>query len=146
MDKINNVSKCQSIIIIIFILFVTSKVHSESYLYIVIYPNERQINGERLFIQRDGPFLKRQYGLENRFDLGHDFTFEIDFTLRCSICSFSDPPEEFKYDIRLSKTLFDKFVIAFTHGRLHNFSREDRGSYQGYGIYSTGFEFGIEFK
>lgn len=132
--------------LLLLILWLPGEAFSESYLYVRFYPNEREINGERLFIQRDGPFLKREYGLENQFDLGYDFLFEIDFILRCSICSFSDPPEEFKYDIRLSKTFFDKFVFAFTHGRLHNFSRQDTGSYQGYGIYTTGFEFGIKFR
>lgn len=118
----------------------------ESYFYYRQYMKGEDWTKERLLIQRDGPYLKQEWGLENDFDLPYKFLFEFDLKVRCSVCSFSDPPEEFIYGLELSRILFDRLKFGIGHGRQHNFSRDDTGSYKGFGLYRTYLEVGVILK
>jgi len=120
--------------------------YGESYFYYRQYLKGEDWTKERLLIQRDGPWLKQEWGLENDFDLPYKFLFEFDAKVRCSVCSFSDPPEEIHYDLEVSRVNFGWLKLGVGHGRIHNLSRQDTGSHKGFGIYRTYLEAGVLLK
>lgn len=69
--------------------------------------------------------------------------FRFDVRVRCSVCSFSDPPEEISYEVALSRVNWNFLFLEAKHGRLHNLSRADTGSYKGFGNYYTGLTIGF---
>ena len=131
---------------VLFLMLNINPSYAESYFYYRQYLKGEDWTKEKLLIQRDGPWLKQQWGLENDFHLPYKFLFEFDAKIRCSVCSFSDPPEEIHYGLEVSRVNFGWLKLGIGHGRIHNLSREDTGSYKGFGIYRTYLEAGILLK
>lgn len=128
--------------------FLPSKSFGESYFYYREYFQGFHWSKEKL--RASAPeysvWLKKEYGLENRWAMPYGFEFDFDLIIKCSICSFSDPPETFTYDVKLSRVQFGWLKIGLGHGREHFFSIRDVGTYAGYGTYRTYIEVGILFN